>query len=90
MPRTKLMPTSAPKPIPPEFMEKFIAHGWRRVENIWGKSTVLAWSKVIGAKRMAELRKAHLAAQRGTGAPIRTSGYTGALARQVRSERASL
>ncbi|MFT4056166.1 MAG: hypothetical protein QM681_16805 [Novosphingobium sp.] len=56
----KLLPTSAPKPIPPEFLEKFKLHGWRRVENIWGKSTVLAWSKVIGRKRMAEIRKRYL------------------------------
>ena len=56
----KILPTSAPKPIPPEFMEKFKQHGWRRVEQIWGKSTVLAWSKVIGRKRMAEQRKCYL------------------------------
>lgn len=41
-------------------MEKFKQHGWRRVEQIWGKSTVLAWSKVIGRKRMAEQRKCYL------------------------------
>lgn len=56
----KLLPTSAPKPIPPEFLEKFAAHGWRRVENIWGRSTVLAWRKVLGAKRMTECRKRYL------------------------------
>lgn len=56
----KLLPTSAPKPIPPEFLEKFAAHGWRRVENIWGRSTVLAWRKALGAKRMAECRKRYL------------------------------
>jgi len=56
----KLLPTSAPKPIPPEFLEKFAAHGWRRVENIWGRSTVLAWRKVLGAKRMADCRKRYL------------------------------
>ncbi|MYL97062.1 hypothetical protein GR702_04650 [Novosphingobium sp. FGD1] len=61
----KLLPTSAPKPIPPEFLEKFKQHGWRRVENIWGKSTVLAWSKVIGRKRMAEIRKRYLKEEAG-------------------------
>ncbi len=61
----KLLPTSAPKPIPPEFLEKFKRHGWRRVENIWGKSTVLAWSKVIGRKRMAEIRKRYLKEEAG-------------------------
>ncbi|MBH0112727.1 hypothetical protein I5E68_07150 [Novosphingobium sp. YJ-S2-02] len=60
MSKSKLLPTSAPKPIPPEFMEKFVKHGWRRVENIWGKSTVLAWSKAIGRKRMTEARKRYL------------------------------
>jgi len=60
MSKSKLLPTSAPKPIPPEFMEKFKRHGWRRVEQIWGKSTVLAWRKAIGAKRMAEIRKRYL------------------------------
>lgn len=56
----KLLPTSAPKPIPPEFLEKFAAHGWRRVENIWGRSTVMAWRKALGAKRLAEARKRYL------------------------------
>jgi hypothetical protein len=65
MTKSKLLPTSAPKPIPPEFLEKFIKHGWRRVENIWGKSTVLAWSKVIGRKRMAEMRKRYLKEEAG-------------------------
>lgn len=60
MAKRKILPTSAPKPIPPEFMQKFKQHGWRRVEQIWGKSTVLAWSKVIGRKRMAEERKRYL------------------------------
>ncbi|GAM06343.1 hypothetical protein [Novosphingobium sp. MBES04] len=60
MAKSKLLPTCAPKPIPPEFLEKFVQHGWRRVENMWGKSTVLAWSKVIGRKRMAEMRKQYL------------------------------
>lgn len=68
--RTKLLPTAAPKPIPPEFLEKFVKHGWRRVEHIWGKSTVLAWSKTIGVKRMAEARRKYLleCAQEGAGA----------------------
>lgn len=61
MSKTKLLPTSAPKPIPPEFLPKFAAHGWRRVENIWGKSTVLGWSKAIGMKWMRECR-AHVRA----------------------------
>ncbi len=56
----KLLPTSAPKPIPPEFLEKFAAHGWRRVENIWGRSTVLAWRKVIGAQQMDAARRRYL------------------------------
>lgn len=63
MTRIKLLPTSAPKPIPPEFLDKFARYGWRRVENIWGRSTVLAWRKVIGAKRMAEARKRFLKEQ---------------------------
>jgi len=58
--RTKLLPTAAPKPIPPEFLEKFAAHGWQRVERMWGKSTVAAWAKVIGVKRMVDCRKRYL------------------------------
>lgn len=61
----KLLPTSAPKPIPPEFMEKFVQHGWRRVEHLFGKSTAAAWRKAIGAKRMAEARKRYLAERTG-------------------------
>lgn len=65
MSKSKLIPTSAPRPIPPEFLDKFVKHGWRRVENMWGKSTVLAWSKVIGRKRMAEMRKRYLSEEVG-------------------------
>jgi hypothetical protein len=56
----KLLPTSALKPIPPEFLEKFAQHGWRRVERIWGRSTVLAWRKAIGAKQMEAARRRYL------------------------------
>jgi hypothetical protein len=56
----KLLPTTAPKPIPPEFLEKFAAHGWRRVENIWGRSTVLAWRRAIGGETMDQARRHYL------------------------------
>lgn len=56
----KLLPTSAPKPIPPEFIPKFAEHGWRRVENIWGKSTVQAWRRALGAQRLADARSQYL------------------------------
>lgn len=52
----KLLPTNAPMPIPPQFLQKFEQHGWQRCERIWGKSTVKAWSLVIGRKRMIEMR----------------------------------
>lgn len=61
MAKRRLLPTSAPKPIAPEFLPKFAAHGWRRVENIWGRSTVLAWRKALGAERMNAARRDYLA-----------------------------
>lgn len=65
MTRNKLLPTKAPKPIPPEFLEKFEQHGWQRVERIWGKATVKAWANVIGRKRMIERRKRWLKLEAG-------------------------
>lgn len=87
MMRTKLLPTSAPKPIPPEFMEKFAKHGWRRVEMIWGRSTVLAWRKVIGGKRMAEVRKRYLAEMKGQGEAKKAARYSGSLNRGFGAQR---
>lgn len=57
----KLQPTSTPKPIPPEFTEKFVAHGWQRVERMFGKGTVAVWVKAIGREKLMELRRDHLA-----------------------------
>lgn len=53
----RLLPTSAPIPIPPQFFDKFFAHGWTRCENIWGKGRVEGWIMTLGPKRMAEARK---------------------------------
>jgi len=61
MAKRRILPTSAAKPIAPEFLPKFAAHGWRRVENIWGRSTVLAWRRAIGAERMDAARREQLA-----------------------------
>ena len=63
MPKRTILPTSAPKPIPPEFIPKFAEHGWRRVENIWGRSTVMAWRRALGAERLDEARKQFLEAR---------------------------
>lgn len=60
----KLLPTCAPKPVAPEFLDKFAKHGWQRVERIWGKPTVAVWRKVIGAERMDECRKRFLEEQK--------------------------
>lgn len=57
MSKRPMVPTSAPKPIPPEFIPKFAEHGWRRVENIWGRSTVMAWRRALGAERLDQARK---------------------------------
>lgn len=90
MSKNKLLPTSAPKPIPPEFLEKFAAHGWRRVENIWGKSTVLGWRKAIGPKRMAELRKRFLQeqAEQRLSERARSNRYTDSAKVRLRAVRA--
>ncbi len=58
--RTKLLPTCAAKPIPPEFLEMFTRYGWQKVERMFGKATVASWSKLIGTKRMADCRKRYL------------------------------
>ena len=71
MPKGKILPTSAPKPIPPEFIQKFAQHGWRRAENIWGRSTVMAWRRALGAERLDQAREEYRRskAQNNSGAP---------------------
>lgn len=64
MAKRRILPTSALMPIHPEFYDKFLAHGWRRVENTWGKSRVKNWSKQIGVERMAAVRKRFIADQK--------------------------
>ena len=59
--RRKLLPTSAPKYVPPEFLEEFARHGWQHVERMFGKPSVRVYRAVLGAKRMAEARKRYLA-----------------------------
>jgi hypothetical protein len=58
--RRKLLPTSAPKYVPPEFLDEFAAHGWQHVERMFGKPSVRIYRAVVGAKRMAECRKRYL------------------------------
>lgn len=57
----KLLPTSTPKPIPAEFTNKIVAHGWQRLERMFGKGTVAVWVKAIGREKLMELRRDHLA-----------------------------
>lgn len=63
--RARRLPTSVPVPVDPEFVPKFVAHGWQRVERIWGKPRVAVWARVVGVKNLIHMRREHLKGRRG-------------------------
>lgn len=53
------------KPLPPEFREQFIKHGWRHVEHLYGARTDLIrkWMGMCGG--LAALQAERAAVRRG-------------------------
>lgn len=58
--RSRRLPTSVPVPVDENFIPMFVAHGWQRVERIWGKSRVAVWRRVVGVAKMRALRREFL------------------------------
>lgn len=56
MPR--IYSTKKPKPIPAEFEAFFIAYGWQRANNVFGKRETLRYVTALGRERLAMARRA--------------------------------
>lgn len=54
--------TRIPKPVPPEFRDVLVRHGWRRAEHLFGKNPARRYAVELGVDRLAAERAAHLAA----------------------------
>lgn len=65
--RPRGLPTNIPVPVDPEFVDKFVKHGWQRVERMWGKRRVATWAAVVGKADMIRQRRAYLAGRRKDG-----------------------
>ncbi|MBB5709323.1 hypothetical protein [Sphingomonas xinjiangensis] len=52
--------TKRPRPVPPEFEQNFIAGGWARVNQMYGKNPALRYFRVSGPERLSLMRKAHV------------------------------
>lgn len=62
MPRSSLksLPTSAPQPIPAEFEQLFIQHGWRRAEHVFGTRPAQRYATYLGIDRLRAARERYL------------------------------
>lgn len=63
--RAKRLPTSAPVPVDPQFVQTFVEGGWQRAERIFGKRRVQTWAMVVGKRALIAKRRAYLVALRG-------------------------
>lgn len=48
--------TKRPKPIPAEFEQFFIANGWTRCNNVFGKRETLRYVTALGVERLSAAR----------------------------------
>jgi hypothetical protein len=60
----RIYSTKRPKPIPAEFEAFFVANGWVRSNNVFGKRETLRYVTVLGRERLAAARQVHLEAIR--------------------------
>lgn len=75
----KAQSTKIAEPIPVEFEQVFIHHGWDRANRIFGKRATTRYYTALGPDRLRAERGAHLGARRtqaqasgnSTPAPIR-------------------
>lgn len=58
--------TRLPKPVPPEFRDVLVRHGWRRAEHLFGKNPAKRYAAELGVDRLVAERAAHLAATGST------------------------
>lgn len=61
--------TKRPRPVPPEFEPTFVAHGWCRVNQMFGKRASVRFFAALGPARLRAARDAHLAAARAAPPP---------------------
>lgn len=74
----KSQSTKVAQPVPVEFRQIFVQHGWDRVNHLFGKRASVRYFTVLGADRLRTERGAYLSALRSndacrTGVPKATS-----------------
>lgn len=64
--------TRSTPPAPPEFVQQFIAGGWRKVERLYGARTdlLLKWIELSGGQSLHTARAAYMR-ETGKGGPCR-------------------
>lgn len=53
--------TKRPRRIPSDFEPFFIANGWCRCNDVFGKRETLRYAQALGVDRLAQARQAHKA-----------------------------
>lgn len=64
MTKRKILPTSARAYVPPEFIDHFIAKGWRPAEHAFGKKAAERYRSIVGRERLDAAHKQFLADQK--------------------------
>lgn len=65
--RRKAQSTKLAQPVPVEFQQIFVQHGWDRVNHLFGKRASVRFFTVLGADRLRDERHAYLSERRGGG-----------------------
>lgn len=60
----KAQSTKVAQPVPVEFRELFVQHGWERVNHLFGKRASSRYFTVLGADRLRAERDAYLSLRR--------------------------
>lgn len=72
----KSQSTKVAQPVPVEFRQIFVQHGWDRVNHLFGKRASSRYFTVLGADRLRAERVAHLHARRSAVPVRRSAGAT--------------
>jgi hypothetical protein len=57
--RRKAQSSKAPQPVPVEFRQLFVQHGWSRVNHLFGKRASVRYFTALGADRLRAERDAY-------------------------------
>ena len=60
----KAQSTKVAQPVPAEFRQLFVQHGWERVNHLFGKRASSRYFTVLGAEQLRSERDAYLSARK--------------------------